>query len=1040
MISWFPHRRKSLKGGIEGVARGVVFGWAVDTRQPEPVELEVVIGGTVVGKARADLPRPDIALASKTGGRCGFTCDLRSLITDSRSVLITIRAIATGRVLSGSPFEITQQSGWGVVDAVHGLVVNGWAVIGHPSQEHAAVEILVDGHLVGTTMADLDRPDLRLAGVPQSRCGFKFTLPSRFYDDQKHGITGRIAGTDQALRGGEKEFRAAITSHIDHVSLERVSGWVVNLRAPDRPLELDVYLNDEFLRTIESSTPRADVAKILEIRGQSNIFGFDVRLPVPEQKWRTRRLRICFAGTQDTITEDEHIVFRNAFVVEVLENIVASLFERREMRKAVEAEEYKADIREYLMPYLIAQFRQKVDWSHVAVITGKGNSLVRQAATSAKDQLIDIVVPVYKGYRETLDCLDSVLKGRASTECEIIVINDHSPDPELTAALRQLAKEGRYTLLENEQNRGFVSSVNRGMRLHPWRDVVLLNSDTIVPKGWLEGMHRAAHSAPGIATVTPFSNRATICSIPRTCYDNQMPLGLSVEELNRICSAVNPGVVVDIPTAIGFAMYIRRQALNEVGYFDEEKWGKGYGEENEFCIRASDRGWRHVAACDVFVQHHGSVSFDTEKSPRVKANLAKLNELYPDYPGKVQRFIQADPLAEPRGRINAELMKRIDAKYIVFVTHGLGGGTEKAIRDLCAGHAQQGLSALIVRSTPTGKIELAPAIPGHETTLVTEYPRETSAETIAASLRGLSIEAVQFHHTLGFQSDMWKLPGLLNVPYEVMIHDFYFVCPRLNLIDDTGVYCGQPNLEACERCAAADTFDHDIDKRLAEVGGSIAKWRVFHGTQLAGARSVLAPSEDTKKRVNVYLPTQAIQVRPHSEPEFVFQQRQWDGTLPYRVAVLGAIGSHKGVNLLRACAKYAERRGLPIKFVVIGYTSCDEAFAKFENVEITGPYKQDELERVVRTSRCTVALFLSVWPETFSYTLSEAWRLGLYPVALDIGAQADRIREKGCGTVLPFTQEAQTIITQLLRVLDEQQSRDGEAIASALRAHDEDYQ
>ncbi len=84
---------------------------------------------------------------------------------------------------------------------------------------------------------------------------------------------------------------------------------------------------------------------------------------------------------------------------------------------------------------------------------------------------------------------------------------------------------------------------------------------------------------------------------------------------------------------------------------------------------------------------------------------------------------------------------------------------------------------------------------------------------------------------------------------------------------------------------------------------------------------------------------------------------------------------------------------------------------------ITGPYKQAELPQLIRESGCTVALFLSVWPETFSYTLSEAWRAGLYPVALDIGAPADRIREMGIGKLIPFTQRPGDILYALMDVL-----------------------
>jgi len=214
--------------------------------------------------------------------------------------------------------------------------------------------------------------------------------------------------------------------------------------------------------------------------------------------------------------------------------------------------------------------------------------------------------------------------------------------------------------------------------------------------------------------------------------------------------------------------------------------------------------------------------------------------------------------------------------------------------------------------------------------------------------------------------------------------------------------------------------DRDAERQVAEVGGTVSGWRQFHSARLEGARHVVAPSNSAREHFRRSLPIEKIEVLPHPELAFSFRQRRWNGTLPYRIAVLGAIGPHKGSSLLLACARYALRENLPLHFVIIGYTSCDEEFAELENVEITGHYKPDELRPIVEDSDCTTALFLSVWPETFSYTLSEAWRLGLYPVALDIGAPAERIREMRVGKVIPFTTDPRKIVIALVDVLNEE--------------------
>src|SRR3954471_1964274 len=127
-------------------------------------------------------------------------------------------------------------------------------------------------------------------------------------------------------------------------------------------------------------------------------------------------------------------------------------------------------------------------------------------------RMIDVVVPVYGGMQATRRCLESVLANRQGSANGGVVIDDRGPEPAIAAYLDGLARDGRITLLRNERNLGFVQSVNRGMALHPERDIVLLNSDTEVANDWLDRLARAAHSDPRIATATPFSNNATICS------------------------------------------------------------------------------------------------------------------------------------------------------------------------------------------------------------------------------------------------------------------------------------------------------------------------------------------------------------------------------------------------------------------------------------------------------------------------------------------------------------------------------------------------
>jgi GT2 family glycosyltransferase len=294
---------------------------------------------------------------------------------------------------------------------------------------------------------------------------------------------------------------------------------------------------------------------------------------------------------------------------------------------------------------------------------------------------VDIIIPVYDGYTETIACLRSVLAAHNTTAHEIIVIYDAGPDQRLAGYLEDIATRGLITLLWNRVNVGFVATVNKGMAMHVDRDVVLLNSDTEVANHWLDRMVACAESDRRIATVTPFSNNAEICSFPRPCHANELPEGWTTERLDAVFAEAVAPAAIDIPTGIGFCMYIARRALEDVGYFNEKLFGRGYGEENDFCRRLAARRWRNVLCTNVFVAHRGGVSFGEEKPARVAHAMATLDRLYPDYHRLVHEFIREDAPRTYRLQAQLAMLDGSRSRVLMF-THNLDGGTTKHVKEL----------------------------------------------------------------------------------------------------------------------------------------------------------------------------------------------------------------------------------------------------------------------------------------------------------------------------------------------------------------------
>ena len=265
---------------------------------------------------------------------------------------------------------------------------------------------------------------------------------------------------------------------------------------------------------------------------------------------------------------------------------------------------------------------------------------------------VDIIIPVYRDLALTQRCVESVLASEDALMGRVFVINDASPEAETAAYCRSLGEHSAITLVEHQSNLGFVASVNEGLRLAGARDVIILNSDTEVPKQWVTRLKRAAEAGK-VATVTPFSNNATICSYPHFCADNPLPEGHSETSLDAYFRDHNAGETVEIPTGVGFCMYIARSAIDEVGMFDEAAFGRGYGEENDFCLRASAKGWRHLLCADLFVHHAGGASFGEDAQALQARAMAVLEARYPDYNRRVAGFIEQDPIEPLRHSVDS---------------------------------------------------------------------------------------------------------------------------------------------------------------------------------------------------------------------------------------------------------------------------------------------------------------------------------------------------------------------------------------------------
>lgn len=611
---------------------------------------------------------------------------------------------------------------------------------------------------------------------------------------------------------------------------------------------------------------------------------------------------------------------------------------------------------------------------------------------------VTVILPVYKGIEMTKRCIEAAMPGILSlADSKIIAINDCSPDAGMQDMLLELEAQwpSVLTVLENEVNLGFVKTVNRGMRQAGDADIVFLNSDVIVPQNWLERLTAEAYIAPHIGTVTPFSNNATICSFPAFLYENEQAFGLDVHQIDKVFAGARlPNVKA--PTGVGFCMYVRRDCLDAVGLLNEEKFGRGYGEENDLCQRALKAGWFNVITPNLYAFHEGGVSFSSTKQALIENAFKAIVELHPDYHLDIQKFIAEDPVKTVRVNRLAQLLSTLDRPKVLQVSHEAGGGVEQHVEELSEALQANAYNLILTPFRGTGAVSLKMGtFPGADE-LVFRVPEEYPM--LVALLKGCGVGFVHFHHSLGLNPSLFGLPAQLGTEYALTVHDFYWLGGNPTLTNQKGIYPGQ---------YADDLLNPAFP--LPE-GVSALAWRDQLRAFIESAKTVVFPSEYTLSLYQQHYALQSPIVALHVEDKRVATASVTpiSQKTRYTVGVLGALGKEKGADYLEQMAAKAATGNLPFDFKLLGF-----AYRELKGVFTTGRYDADDLKHLISDHDLDLILFPCQWPETYSYTLSYALASGLPIIAPDIGAFPERLSNREHTLVYRYGIEPDELLVEM---------------------------
>jgi GT2 family glycosyltransferase/glycosyltransferase involved in cell wall biosynthesis len=645
-----------------------------------------------------------------------------------------------------------------------------------------------------------------------------------------------------------------------------------------------------------------------------------------------------------------------------------------------------------------------------------------------QSKIVTIIIPIFNAYEDTQRCVESVLNWTDAAH-QVLLIDDASSDQRLGELINFYALQYEHiTAYRNAQNLGFVKTCNSAFAFvsQQKHDVVLLNSDTIVTANWLEKLIVAAYSSDMVGTVTPLTNNGTICSVPAWLEANEIPTGQTLESFAELIESKSLRKYPRIPTAVGFCMYIKQEVLNKIGYFDEINFYRGYGEENDFCCRASQQGYFHIIDDATFVYHAGSKSFTSEKKTLIEQNSKILAKVHPRYFQEVEEFIASNPLREilKNIQLNLALDRFKSQSPICFILHNSIsepknsplGGTEYHCAALIHNLRDETPIYCIYYNQILETLDIDIYYQSEEFDF--SFPcsfsqpyrnKHVNHETVFLKLfvRILSSfkpSLIHIHHLKGLPlPDVITALRQTQIPYIVSLHDYYLICPSYNLLDYKKMFCFEHKTpDYCRTC---------VQKLMNEGEHLREQWFGLNDILLQGACQVIAPSQTAcsyyEREYPLLKQSQKTLIIRHgclSEEErqarLLLQLSQGKASRTvFQVALVGSTNLSKGSeNFSKMLLSVWNRSDLRDAFSFHIFGRFD-GFIPFQikNVSFKGEYSR--LQLAERLREVDVAIFPGIWAETYCLAVDDVLAAGIPVLVTPLSAAAERVKEFKVGWV-----------------------------------------
>ncbi|MBA4148189.1 MAG: glycosyltransferase [Verrucomicrobia bacterium] len=591
-----------------------------------------------------------------------------------------------------------------------------------------------------------------------------------------------------------------------------------------------------------------------------------------------------------------------------------------------------------------------------------------------------VCVPVEQGAEPSVEITISSVVAHTAGNAQILIFsNAHGSFDAFTAGqrnVRVVRTNATPTLREIVEN---LPAEFSGF------DLLVVRPGTDVPISWDARLKWTAYSDQRIATASPVCNEVPLFSILR----DRLQESPDLETLNRIAYWKGRKLTYELPFFLPACVYIKREALHQLCS----------GEGNSVL----DSAWQTSHA----LNSHGFLNVicdhvvirATENDPSM-LNLTSTDAV------EVAHLLRHHPFGEIREAADEKLKRKTPLKAIPGLTdgtvqlhlmHGWGGGLEQWVRSYCKADTTR--TNLILK--PVGNwgsfgeaLFLYENIDAKEPIARWDFTRPIRGTAIthfeykhalAEILRKYGVDYILVSSLIGHSLDALKT----DVDTALVCHDYHPFCPAITIhFNEVCTSCDCSRLTQCFQQNEMNRFFKNL---------SATEWIPLRQrfTEVVTERSiqVITPTDSVREHLVQLEP--ALQNAPFATiahgmdcRSLIKRQNRSKPGERLRVVILGSLALQKGYNLFKA----TYRELLP--YADIFLLGCGDEGMEFqgEGICVIRSYKPEELPHLLEKISPDCGLLLSIWPETFSYTLSELMQFGIPPVATNLGAFRNRVQ------------------------------------------------